>query len=109
MLTPPHSKSPDNIVIALIRSQSTAGALNDMMKARSNIHVIETDIYDSSKLKATVHEVAHMTGNRLDVLIHNAYSAGTDAIMWNPTQLYVLAIDLNEDVAELLLQRGKGG
>ncbi|KAL7948100.1 NAD(P)-binding protein [Trichoderma barbatum] len=73
------SLDPNNTVVALIRSQATAGPLNELAAARKNIHVIETDISSLARLKETADSISKVTGGKIDVLIYNAYSAGTDA------------------------------
>ncbi|KAK6440812.1 hypothetical protein LTR95_002967 [Oleoguttula sp. CCFEE 5521] len=78
-----------NQVTGLIRSQATASALNDLAAERSNIHVVEADIFSSDSLREAVAKVEKVTGGALDVLIHNAYSAGTDAMFLSASQLYV--------------------
>jgi NADP-dependent 3-hydroxy acid dehydrogenase YdfG len=69
-----------------MRSQGTASALLDLSKQRSNIYVIETDIFDSAKLGQAVARISEITSNKIDVLVHNAYSSGTN-IGWNITDL----------------------
>lgn len=78
--------------MALIRSQTTAGPLNDLAAARKNIHVVETDISSVSKLKETAAKVDSILGGKLDVLIYNAYLAGTEAMTLPPSALYVFAL-----------------
>ena len=65
-------------MVALIRNQATAGQLNELAAKRNNIKVIETDISSLDKLKETAESVSKVTSGKLDVLIYNAYSAGTD-------------------------------
>lgn len=65
-------------MVALIRSQATAGPLNELAAKRNNIKVIETDISSVDKLKETAESISKVTLGKLDVLIYNAYSAGTD-------------------------------
>ncbi|KAK4071032.1 uncharacterized protein Triagg1_6399 [Trichoderma aggressivum f. europaeum] len=72
------SADSKNTVIALIRSQATAGPLNELAATRKNIHVIETDISSVSRLEETAKSISKVTNGSLDVLIYNAYSAGTD-------------------------------
>ncbi|TFA99043.1 hypothetical protein CCMA1212_009089 [Trichoderma ghanense] len=72
------SANPSNTVVALIRSQATAGPLNELAAKRNNIKVIETDISSVDKLKETAESISKVTLGKLDVLIYNAYSAGTD-------------------------------
>jgi NAD(P)-dependent dehydrogenase (short-subunit alcohol dehydrogenase family) len=71
----------------LIRSQATAGPLNELASTRKNIHVIETDISNLTTLKKTAAAVGNVSGGKLDVLIYNAYSSGTDAKMLPPSAL----------------------
>ncbi|KAL5088890.1 Short chain dehydrogenase/reductase [Trichoderma simmonsii] len=72
------SSDSKNTVIALIRSQATAGQLNELAATRKNIHIIETDISSLSRLEETANSISKVTNGSLDVLIYNAYSAGTD-------------------------------
>ncbi|PTB70210.1 NAD(P)-binding protein [Trichoderma citrinoviride] len=72
------SANPNNTVVALIRNQATAGQLNELAAKRNSIKVIETDISSLDKLKETAESVSKVTSGKLDVLIYNAYSAGTD-------------------------------
>ena len=63
----------------MIRSQKTAGPLNELAAFRKNIHVLETDIANPAKLKETAGEIGSITGNKLDVLIYNAFFHGDSA------------------------------
>ncbi|KAL6874512.1 hypothetical protein HDV57DRAFT_232904 [Trichoderma longibrachiatum] len=72
------SANPDNTVVALIRSQATAGSLNELAAKRSNIKVIQTDISSLDKLKETAESISKVTSGKLDVLVYNAYASGTD-------------------------------
>ncbi|KAL6690631.1 hypothetical protein J3F84DRAFT_353063 [Trichoderma pleuroticola] len=72
------SADSNNTVIALIRSQATAGPLNELAATRKNIHIIETDISSVSRLEETANSISKITKGSLDVLIYNAYSVGTD-------------------------------
>ncbi|KAL7956405.1 hypothetical protein V8C34DRAFT_315731 [Trichoderma compactum] len=63
---------------ALIRNQATAGPLNELAATCKNIHIIETDISSVSRLEETANSISKVTKGSLDVLIYNAYSAGTD-------------------------------
>jgi len=45
------------------------------------------DIFDPDSLREVVAKVEKITGGALDVLIHNAYSAGTDAMFLTASQL----------------------
>lgn len=72
------SANPNNTVFALIRSQATAGPVNELAAKRSNIKVIETDVSSLDKLNQTAESISEVTSGKLDVLIYNAYSAGTD-------------------------------
>ncbi|KAH0497541.1 hypothetical protein TgHK011_004839 [Trichoderma gracile] len=72
------SANPNNIVFALIRSQATAGPLNELAAKRNNIKVIETDVSSLDKLNQTAESISKVTLGKLDVLIYNAYSSGTD-------------------------------
>jgi NAD(P)-dependent dehydrogenase (short-subunit alcohol dehydrogenase family) len=74
-------------VFALIRSQQTAGALNELAASRKNIHVLETDTSSPKKLRETAENVGSVTGGKLDVLIYNAYLPGTEAMMSPPSAL----------------------
>ena len=81
------SSRQNTTVLALIRSQKTAGPLNELAAERKNIHIIEVDISSPASLTATAESVGAITGGKLDVLICNAYLAGTEAIMWSPSAL----------------------
>lgn len=81
------SDNPQNTVIALIRSQKTAGPLNELAASHKNIHVIETDISNPQRLKQTEEKVGGITGGKLDVLIYNAYLQGTEAMVLPPSAL----------------------
>ncbi|KAL7816023.1 NAD(P)-binding protein [Trichoderma aethiopicum] len=72
------SANADNTVVALIRSQATAGPLNELAAKRSNIKVIQTDISSLDKLKETAESISKVTSGKLDVLVYNAYASGTD-------------------------------
>ena len=82
-------KSEDSgaVVFALIRSQNTAGPLNDLARLRKNVHVIETDISDPTVLKRTSQQISQVTGGSLDIVIYNAYLAGTEAMQLTPSGL----------------------
>ena len=81
------SARSNTTVIAFIRSQRTAGPLNELAAQRKNIHVIEIDISSPANLKSTAEKVGGITNGKLDVLICNAYLPGTEAIMWPPSAL----------------------
>lgn len=70
------SSDANNTVFALIRSQATAGPLNELASTHKNIHVIETDISSLTSLEKTAATISNATGGKLDVLIYNAYSSG---------------------------------
>ncbi|UKZ74453.1 hypothetical protein TrVFT333_002122 [Trichoderma virens FT-333] len=72
------SLDPKNTVIALIRSQATAGPLNELAATRKNIRIIETDLSSLTSLKEAADSISKVTAGKLDVLIYNAYSSGTD-------------------------------
>ena len=71
----------------MIRSQKTAGPLNELAGSRKNIHVVETDISSPNRLKETAERVSSLTQGKLDVLIYNAYMGGTDAALFPPSAL----------------------
>lgn len=73
-------------MFALIRSQATAGSLNELAASRSNIHVIITDVTNPSTLQTTSDEIGKITNGKLDVLVYNAYSVGVEP-MSAPTAL----------------------
>ena len=81
------STRSNTTVIAFIRSQKTAGPLNELATQRKNIHVIEIDISSPANLKSTAKKVSGLTGGKLDVLICNAYLPGTEAMMSPPSAL----------------------
>lgn len=81
------SSNAENTVFALIRSQKTAGPLNELASSRKNIHVIETDLSNPTRLKETTEKVSSVTGGKLDVLIYNAFLQGTEAMMNTPSML----------------------
>ncbi|KAL7914279.1 hypothetical protein GGI35DRAFT_490546 [Trichoderma velutinum] len=70
------SSDTQNEVFALIRSQKTAGPLNELAASRKNIHVLETDISNPASLKETAGEIGKIIGDKLDVLIFNAFFGG---------------------------------
>ena len=74
-------------MFAIIRSQATAGAVNELAKASSNVHVLETDTSDPKRLEETVAAVGKTTDQKLDVLIYNAVMAGTEAMGVSPAKL----------------------
>ncbi|KAI9707928.1 MAG: hypothetical protein M1820_004347 [Bogoriella megaspora] len=92
------SGNSQNTVVALIRSQSTAGPLNQLAASRKNIHVVETDISKSSQLKETAKKVGSLIGGKLDVLIYNAYSAGTEAATLPPSAFADKEDDLEREI-----------
>ncbi|KKP02911.1 hypothetical protein THAR02_04976 [Trichoderma harzianum] len=73
------SSNAQNEVFALIRSQKTAGPLNELASSRKNIHVLETDIGNPAKLKETAGEIGNIGGGKLDVLVYNAFFHGDSA------------------------------
>ncbi|KKO99387.1 hypothetical protein THAR02_08512 [Trichoderma harzianum] len=82
------SSDSENTVIALIRSQATAGPLNELAATRKNIHIIETDISSLSRLEETANSISKVTNGSLDVLVYNAYFSGTgEAKMLPPSAL----------------------
>ncbi|KAH8801731.1 hypothetical protein F5884DRAFT_807690 [Xylogone sp. PMI_703] len=94
------SADSQNTVFALIRSQKTAGPLNQLASSRKNIHVIETDISNTGILKTTAQKVGEITGGKLDVLIYNAYSVGTEANMLTPSAFTGKEAELEQEVFE---------
>ncbi|UKZ57262.1 hypothetical protein TrVGV298_011115 [Trichoderma virens] len=70
------SSDSQNEVFALIRSQKTAGPLNELAVSRKNIRVIETNIANPAKLKETAEQIGNITGGKLDVLVYNAFFHG---------------------------------
>ncbi|CAI6312312.1 unnamed protein product [Periconia digitata] len=79
------SADSNNEVFALIRSRTTAGALEDLAADRKNIHIIETDISRPEKLKETAAEISKSTNGSLDVVILNASSPGPDTFALSPS------------------------
>lgn len=78
-LPPKQSADPQNEVFALIRSQKTAGPLNELAATRKNIYVLETDIANPATLRETAGEISSITGGKLDVLVYNAFFHGDSA------------------------------
>ncbi|KAK4554062.1 hypothetical protein LTR86_008903 [Recurvomyces mirabilis] len=76
-----------NTVVGLIRSQKTADALNELAKQNSKVHVVEADIFSPESLREAVKKVEKVTDGKVDVLIHNAYSAGTSSMFLTASQL----------------------
>ncbi|KAL7941395.1 hypothetical protein V8C42DRAFT_355512 [Trichoderma barbatum] len=68
------SSDSQNEVFALIRSQKTAGPLNELTASRKNIH-------------ETAEQIGKATGGRLDVLIYNAFFRG-DSLKVNALHLF---------------------
>lgn len=66
------SANADNTVIAVVRNKAKIVFLEEILKQRSNIHVVEADVVDADSLKAAAAETAKITGGSLDVLVHNA-------------------------------------
>ncbi|KAL7785942.1 hypothetical protein V8C37DRAFT_393250 [Trichoderma ceciliae] len=95
------SSNSQNTVFALIRSQNTAGPLNELAASRKNIHVLETDISNPAKLKETAEQIGNITGGKLDVLIHGAFSHGTAAEL-SPTAFAGKEAELESDLFEPL-------
>ncbi|KAL7931537.1 NAD(P)-binding protein [Trichoderma chlorosporum] len=73
------SSDPLNEVFALIRRQKTAGPLNELAASRKNIHVLETDIANPTRLKETAENISNITSGKLDVLVYNAFFHGDSA------------------------------
>ncbi|CAM1508652.1 Fc.00g055000.m01.CDS01 [Cosmosporella sp. VM-42] len=96
------SADSNNIVFALIRSQNTAGALNELAQLRKNIHVIQTDISNPEILKETAEKIGQVTGGKLDVLINNAFLAGTEAMILPPTAFSGKEAELEREIFEPL-------
>lgn len=80
------SSDSSNHVFAFIRSQTTAGQLNELAAQRSNITIVQADLFDKHSLAKAVEEVSAKTGGKLDVLIHNAFAVGAHPMM-KPTDL----------------------
>ena len=78
-----------NTVVGLIRSQTTADALNELAKQNSKVPAVETDIFNPESLREAVTKVGKIMSEKVDVLIHNAYSAGTSSMFLTASQLYV--------------------
>ncbi|KAJ3543223.1 hypothetical protein NM208_g3685 [Fusarium decemcellulare] len=96
------SVNKDNTVFALIRSRSTSGPLEELASQRKNIHVLETDISSPKRLKDTADAVAKITGSKLDVLIQNAFSAGTENMILPPTAFAGKEEELEREIFESL-------
>ncbi|KAI0764145.1 NAD-binding protein [Trametes elegans] len=61
-----------NIVFALARNPQNSPKLQELRKARPNVHILKADITDVQALKAAADETAKVTGGSLDYLINNA-------------------------------------
>ncbi|OQN95152.1 hypothetical protein B0A48_18756 [Cryoendolithus antarcticus] len=96
------SANSNNQVVAIIRNQSTASVLNALAEQRPNIHVLETDIFSPDSLREAVAKVEKVTKGALDVLIHNAYSAGTEAMFWTPSQFTGKETELHLELTETI-------
>ncbi|RFU81263.1 hypothetical protein TARUN_918 [Trichoderma arundinaceum] len=95
------SADSQNTVFALIRSQKTAGPLNELAASRKNIHILETDISNPETLKDTAEQIGKVTGGKLDVLIHNAFFHGTAAEL-TPSAFHGKEAELESDLIEPL-------
>ncbi|KAM0254686.1 hypothetical protein ACHAQJ_006536 [Trichoderma viride] len=93
------SADAHNTVFALIRSQNTAGPLNELAASRKNIYVLQTDISSPAKLKETAEKIGKITGGKLDVLIHNAFFLGPAATL-SPSEFAGKEADLENDLIE---------
>ncbi|EGR49920.1 uncharacterized protein TRIREDRAFT_105888 [Trichoderma reesei QM6a] len=102
------SANPNNTVFALIRSQATAGPVNELAAKRSNIKVIETDVSSLDKLNQTAESISEVTSGKLDVLIYNAYSAGTDEGKLLPPTAFVNLFQVVNTVSAFLPLIEKG-
>nr|OQO24099.1 hypothetical protein B0A51_05942 [Rachicladosporium sp. CCFEE 5018] len=96
------SAVPGNQVTGVIRSQATASALNDLAAERSNIHVIEADIFSPDSLREAVTKVEKVSNGALDVLIHNAYSAGTEVMFLSASQFTGKETELHQELTETI-------
>ncbi|KAI9037696.1 uncharacterized protein KD926_000112 [Aspergillus affinis] len=71
------SANSANEVFGIIRSAPNP-ELSELASSRNNLHIIQADVSDASSLSRAAQEVAARTGNKLDVLIHNACSTGLE-------------------------------
>ncbi|KAK0889383.1 hypothetical protein LTR02_015500 [Friedmanniomyces endolithicus] len=93
---------PENYVIAFIRSQSTARELNKLAVQHRNIDVVEADLFNLESLKKAADEVTTKTDGKLDVLIHNAFSASTEAMLYKPTEFTGREQELQNKISEAI-------
>ncbi|KAK3714721.1 hypothetical protein LTR37_007701 [Vermiconidia calcicola] len=96
------SNDPNKIVVATIRSQASAGPLNQLAAERKNIHVILTDISSPPKLQLAAEEVSNITGGGLDVLVFNAFLPGTEAFQLPTTAFAGKEAELERELIEPL-------
>jgi len=96
------SADPNKTVVALIRSQNTAGPLNELAAERKNIHVVLTSIGSPQKLQLAAEEVSNITGGGLDVLVYNAFLPGTEAFQLPPSAFVGKEEDLERELIEPL-------
>jgi len=101
------SSDSSKTVIAIIRSQSTAGPLNELAAERKNVHVLLTDLSSPSKLQSTAEEIAGITGGGLDVLVFSAFLPGTENFMLPVSGLYVSQLIINDRQADKRLVPAK--
>ncbi|RSL56712.1 hypothetical protein CEP53_006706 [Fusarium sp. AF-6] len=94
------SSNKDNTVLALIRNRNTAGPLEELAAKRDNIHVIETDISSPSRLEETAQAIGKITGSKLDVLIYNAFSMGTENMTLTPSGFTGKEAELEREIFE---------
>lgn len=94
------SKNPDNIVIGLYRSPSTASKLLHLVKERPNVHAIQADVGKVTDLQVSLQfycvthtnvvgslclrqsaaqQASEILNGKLDLLINNAFYAGEPA------------------------------
>ncbi|KAK1045096.1 hypothetical protein LTR74_018202 [Friedmanniomyces endolithicus] len=63
---------------------------------------VEADLFNPESLKKAADEVTAKTDGKLDVLIHNAFSAGTEAMLYKPTEFTGRERELQNEISEAI-------
>ncbi|KAK3388013.1 hypothetical protein B0H63DRAFT_542552 [Podospora didyma] len=80
-------QNPFNIVFALVRSPDSATKLKELSQENTNIHIIKADVTNPQSMIDAAAQISAISGDKLDVLIHNAVAYNQASAHLTPSQI----------------------
>jgi NAD(P)-dependent dehydrogenase (short-subunit alcohol dehydrogenase family) len=93
-----------NLVLAIVRDPESP-AIAKLASGKSNIHIVKGDVTDPKSLLDAARAVGAITGNKLDVLIHNSNAMDTATAYLSPSQI-PLDVEATQAMFDLSFRTG---